>query len=130
MPEKDDDFLPIAVFREFEKRIDSDIKHNADVMKIVHESAKEAVTKAETANSKRFDSFNEFNQRMNDLSATYLSRETYGASQAGIENRLRALENSKNIGTGRSAISEPLLMFLVASAGGLLSFFIQMLFRK
>lgn len=130
MAEKDDDFLPIAVFREFEKRVDSDIRHNADVMKIVHESAKEAVTKAEVANSKRFDSFNEFNQRMNDLSATYLSRETYGASQSGIENRLRVLENLTNVGTGRRSLSEPILLLIVAGTGGLLSLFVQMLFKR
>ena len=130
MPERDDDFLPIAVFREFEKRIDSDIKNIRERMDIIHENSKEAVNKAELANSKRFESFNEFNSRMNDLSNTFLPRETFNTAQRPLEDRVRALENSKNLVSGRSSLSEPLMMLLVASAGGLIIFVIQMIFKR
>lgn len=130
MPERDDDFLPIAVFREFEKRIDSDIKHNAEVTKIVQASAKEAIEKAENAQTKRFDNLNEFNQRMKDLTDTYLPRETYNTAQTEIERRIRTLENNRNISTGHDRLSDPLLIGLIASAGGFVVFIINMLFKR
>ena len=66
------------------------------------ESAKEAVTKAECATEKRFDSVNEFRASLADQTATFMPRVESEARHAAHEKELGALENrlSKMEGTG------------------------------
>lgn len=91
------DFLPIGVFREFEKRIDQAIVSQGKMSDIVHASSKEAIDKAEKAQGAKFDNLNEFNTRMKELQETYLPRETF----RGYEDRIRSLENAKSNLEGR-----------------------------
>lgn len=64
------DRLTDAKFVTFQTLVDS----QADKVGLALDAAKEAITKAETATEKRFDSVNEFRQTLSDQTRTFMPR--------------------------------------------------------
>jgi hypothetical protein len=55
------------------RRLESNIVSTEKLLSMAQDAAKEAVNKADEATKTRFSSFNEFNERMNQLARTYLT---------------------------------------------------------
>ena len=53
-------------------------------------SAEKAVTKAETASERRFDSVNEFRKALSDQTATFIPRAEYDTAHASLSDRVTA----------------------------------------
>ena len=47
-------------------------------------SSEKAITKAEAASDKRFDSVNEFRKTLSDIVATFIPRRIHGAAQCAV----------------------------------------------
>jgi hypothetical protein len=65
-------------------------------------AAEKAVTKAEVANEKRFDSVNEFRAQLNDQARNFMPRKEYEVQQEALARRLTALERSQSTSGGRT----------------------------
>lgn len=63
-------------------------------------SQKDAVTKAETATNKRFESVNEFRGQLNDQAALFLPRTEYDARHTNLEDRVTDITNRLNRSEG------------------------------
>ena len=63
-------------------------------------AAKEAVTKAEIATEKRFDTTNEWRSAMSDRDRNYLTIAQYEADQATTRTKIEGLETRVNIFAG------------------------------
>jgi hypothetical protein len=86
-------------------------------------SAKEAVTKAETANERRFDSVNEFRQTLSDQTNTFLPRPEYEAAHSRVVEQVRDLSSRMDREGGADAAratSQARLFAVIASIGGML----------
>lgn len=53
-------------------------------------AAKEAVTKAENASDKRFESVNEFRKTLDDQTKTFLTRDAYSSAHKALEDQVAA----------------------------------------
>jgi hypothetical protein len=65
-------------------------------------SADKAVTKAETATEKRFESVNEFRATLSEQSATFLTRNEYDSAHTHLSQQVIALQDRLNLAEGRS----------------------------
>ena len=59
-------------------------------------SADKALSKAETASEKRFDSVNEFRAALSDNSANFVQRDAYEERHRALESRLTSLDEKVN----------------------------------
>ena len=74
-----------ALVEEKIKRMEALIESSERLLASTQDSAKEAVKTANEATQIRFNSFNEFNQRMNDLARTYLTIPAFDQFRKAIE---------------------------------------------
>jgi Flp pilus assembly protein TadB len=79
-------------------------------------AAKEAVTKAENATEKRFESVNEFRDTLSDQAATFITRVEYASLEKRVTELATRQENAAGRGQGLSA----LWGYFVALAGVLI----------
>jgi hypothetical protein len=82
----------------FEKLMDErDKRYNQraiaqdEAVKSALATSKEAVTKAENATEKRFESVNEFRKTLSDQAGNFLSRVEYGSNHKGLEEKIAAI---------------------------------------
>lgn len=66
-------------------------------------SAKEAVSKAEAATDKRFESVNEFRAQLNDQARLFLPRSEYDANHKALEQRVAEVNDRLNRSEGKGA---------------------------
>lgn len=66
-------------------------------------AAEKAVTKAETANERRFESVNEFRETLSDQAATFISRVEFEALRSAYAERIRELAERLDKTEGRSS---------------------------
>ena len=66
-------------------RIEAQISAADKLLSLANESSKVAVEKADAAIAHRFDSYNEFNQRMTAMSATFFTTSAHDAFRLGID---------------------------------------------
>jgi uncharacterized membrane protein YheB (UPF0754 family) len=95
------ELLTTEVFREFEKRIDRELRHISDVAELTRADARTAADKAEASIQNRFDSVNEFNQRMKDLTVTFANGKETRDRLDALLTRIERLENMKSHIEGR-----------------------------
>jgi hypothetical protein len=69
-------------------------------------SAKDAVSKAETATEKRFDSVNEFRAQLNDQTVNLLTRREYEDAHANLLDKIQALTDRFNTSQGQGIGSD------------------------
>lgn len=80
--------------------------------------AKDAVSKAETAAEKRFDSVNEFRSTLKDQQQTLMPRVEAESRLKGIEERMALIQNRLDIITGNKQGTDWLWGVLIAAAIG------------
>lgn len=85
------------------------------------QAAKEAVTKAETATERRFDSVNEFRKTLADQSSTFLPRPEYQAAHNATNDQIRALAERMNRADGRSTGHGDSWGYIVGACGLILA---------
>ena len=76
-------------------------------------SSKEAVTKAEIATEKRFDSVNEFRNTLKDQAATLLSRSEAEARFKGQDEKLDSINRVQNMIMGGLIILQVILFIVL-----------------
>lgn len=79
-------------------------------------AAEKAVTKAETANERRFEGVNEFRQTLSDQAATFISRGEFDAQLKALADRVREIATRVDKTEGRSSGFASGYGYLVAAA--------------
>lgn len=69
-------------------------------------SVKEAMTKAETANERRFESVNEFRQTLTDQAATFATRDQFDM-----------LRTEKDMRSGSSTSTKEMVAYIIGASG-------------
>jgi vacuolar-type H+-ATPase subunit H len=83
-------------------------------------AAEKAVTKAEVATEKRFDSVNEFRKTLSDQAANFLQRGEYYAQHKALEEKVGAIGKMQNMMIGAFVILsflEPIIIAVVRGWG-------------
>lgn len=81
------------------------------------QAAKEAVTKAENATEKRFESVNEFRQQLADQTNTFISRLEYDAQHKALEDKVSDLTDRMNKNDGVKQGSDVTIGKIYAAIG-------------
>jgi hypothetical protein len=79
-------------------------------------AAEKAVSKAETANERRFEGVNEFRQTLSDQAATFISRTEFEAQLKSVTERVQELATRVDKTEGRSGGLNSFLSYLIAGA--------------
>lgn len=82
-------------------RFETLIDANRREIQVIQDAAHEAITKAETANERRFESVNEFRAQLSDQTASFMPREVYDAAHQQLIDRVASLEREARFGEGR-----------------------------
>jgi hypothetical protein len=88
-------------------------------------AAKEAVSKAETATEKRFESVNEFRQTLSDQAKNFVSRIEYDA----LQRQVTELKDRFNTTEGRTSglsLGWGILLSVITAAGILVTVFLKL----
>ncbi len=82
--------------KEFHEHLDQ-VRHETS---IAFESSDRAISKAEAANERRFESVNEFRAQLNDQAASFLTRTEYDAQHSALINKVddEAKRNAERFG--------------------------------
>ena len=80
-------------------------------------AAKEAVTKAELANEKRFEAVNEFRGQLRDMISTLISKDEVGVRFSGITEKIELLMRAQDTTKGRSDGANWLWGIIVGAVG-------------
>lgn len=75
-------------------------KHLDEMTKNAVVVQKEALSKAETANEKRFESVNEFRATLSDQTASFIPRAEFLAMHNAVEEKVNNLKDKSNIASG------------------------------
>lgn len=103
------------------------MKFQADKVALALTAADKAVTKAEVANEKRFESVNEFRDTLSDQAATLVSRAEHDATSAAFADKLEDLKTRLDKAEGRGVGLNAGWIYVigaVAAFGTIISIFI------
>jgi len=93
-PISDRDYL-LSVINEREHQYQQRFEAQEKALRDALNAAGQAVTKAEAANEKRFDSVNEFRNQLRDQTATFITRAEYSAAHKQLTDQVAAILNSQ-----------------------------------
>jgi hypothetical protein len=78
-------------------------------------AARDAVTKAETATERRFESVNEFRSQLSDQARTFLPRPEYETRHESLISRIVEMERRMERAEGRGLGSAQMVSYVVAA---------------
>ena len=105
--------VEVSLKEYFESRL-TDLKTYVETK---FDSTKEAVTKAENATEKRFESVNEFRETLNTQQKTFVTRVESDVQTEGLKARLKLLEDAAALKTGEGKGAQNLWAVILAIAG-------------
>jgi hypothetical protein len=85
-----------------EKLLDQRFRAQETALASALASQKEAITKAEVANEKRFDSVNEFRGQLKDQTSTFVSRPEMTSELRMVVEKIDSLTNRINMSEGKA----------------------------
>jgi hypothetical protein len=104
------------IMDERDKRYEERFLAQEEAMKTALTSAKEAVTKAEIANEKRFDSVNEFRETLRDQTSTFMPRSEVQLGIDTVTEKINSINAKLERMDGKGIGINQLLGYLFASA--------------
>jgi len=87
------------------KLSDTRFKHQEEMVRVALSAAKEAVTKAEVATEKRFESVNEFRQTLSDQTSSFIPRAEFLAMHKAMEDKIEDLRSLNNTMVNKTSFS-------------------------
>jgi len=102
-------------------RLTEQVAAQSQANRIALDAAEKAVTKAETASERRFDSVNEFRQTLTDQASHFATIATVDAKFDALRATVSRLETQAAMGTGRGAGADYLWRSAVAVIGMLIA---------
>lgn len=95
MNDSDREVLKVLI-EERTRYLETLIAANDRRMEAIQMAAKEALTKAETATQLRFEGFNEFNERISELTRTFVDAKVFAEYRNSVERDLGPLKDLRS----------------------------------
>jgi Fe2+ transport system protein B len=108
-------------FESQEQNLRTAITAQASAVQAALASSEKAVTKAETAAEKRFDSVNEFREQLADQAATFIARREYEVAHAAVVDKLNDMIIRFSALEGHSSGRVDVLGWVIAGASAIVA---------